>query len=117
MDKPAAPERARFRDVLGVAEFRVLLIAQAVPDGLCGRAIGVASAGLQTAQGLGVLLAGAIAELAPPSASITVCALLGAGGAIVISLTCGLAAPTGTAPAPASTPPGPGRQPRPVQPR
>jgi hypothetical protein len=29
MDQPAAPERARFRDVLGVAEFRVLLIAQA----------------------------------------------------------------------------------------
>jgi MFS family permease len=89
----------------------------AVPDGLRGRAIGVASAGLQTAQGLGVLLAGAIAELVPPSASIAVCALLGAGGATVISLTCGLAAPTGTAPAPASTPPGPGRQPRPVQPR
>jgi hypothetical protein len=36
-------------------------LTSAIPDGLRGRTIGVAAAGLQTAQGLGVLLAGAIA--------------------------------------------------------
>jgi hypothetical protein len=45
-------------------------VTEAVPDSLRARTIGVASAGLQTAQGLGVLLAGAIAEVVPPSASI-----------------------------------------------
>jgi MFS family permease len=57
---------------------------RAVPDALRGRAIGAASAGLQTAQGLGVLMAGAIAEIIPPSASIAVCAAAGVAGAAVI---------------------------------
>jgi MFS family permease len=66
-------------------------LTNAIPDGLRGRTIGVAAAGLQTAQGLGVLLAGAIAEIVPPSASIAACALLGTVGATAISLACGLA--------------------------
>jgi hypothetical protein len=66
-------------------------LTSAIPDGLRGRTIGVAAAGLQTAQGLGVLLAGAITEIVPPSASIAVCGLLGTAGAIAISLGCGLA--------------------------
>jgi hypothetical protein len=66
-------------------------LTNAIPDGLRGRTIGVAAAGLQTAQGLGVLLAGAVAEFVPASASIAVCALLGTAGAIAISLGCGLA--------------------------
>jgi hypothetical protein len=43
---------------------------RAVPDALRARAIGLASAGLQTAQGLGVLLAGAIAEAIPPADAV-----------------------------------------------
>jgi MFS family permease len=63
-------------------------LTRAVPDHLRARATGVASAGLQTAQGLGVLLAGAIAEVLPPSASIAICAATGSASAILISLTC-----------------------------
>jgi MFS family permease len=68
-------------------------VTRGVPDGLRGRTIGVASAGLQTAQGLGILLAGGIAEIVPPSASIAVCAALGMAGAAAISLGCGLVGP------------------------
>jgi MFS family permease len=61
---------------------------RAVPDAIRARAIGLASAGLQTAQGLGVLLAGAIAEAIPPADAIAVCGAAGVAGAIVIALTC-----------------------------
>jgi hypothetical protein len=62
---------------------------KAVPDAIRARAIGLASAGLQTAQGLGVLLAGAIAEAVPPADAIALCGLAGIAGAIVIAVTCG----------------------------
>ncbi|MBO0808109.1 MAG: MFS transporter [Actinobacteria bacterium] len=58
-----------------------------VPDALRARAIGAASAGLQTSQGLGVLLAGAVAQVISPSASIAVCAAAGVAGAVLIALT------------------------------
>jgi predicted MFS family arabinose efflux permease len=61
-------------------------LTEAVPDGGRAGALGVVSAGLQTAQGLGVLLAGALAEAMPPSASIAVCAALGTCGAVFIAL-------------------------------
>ena len=57
---------------------------QRVPDGMRGRAIGFASAGLQTAQGLGMLVGGVLAELVAPSVAIAVCAAAGSVGAIVI---------------------------------
>jgi hypothetical protein len=63
-------------------------LARAVPDDLRARTIGVAAAGLQSAQGLGVLLAGALAEVMPPSASIALCSAAGSSCAIVISLAC-----------------------------
>jgi MFS family permease len=63
-------------------------LTRAVPDALRARVTGVVSAGLQTAQGLGVLIAGAVAEVLPPSASIAVCAAGGAVGAIGITLGC-----------------------------
>jgi hypothetical protein len=63
-------------------------LTKAVSDGLRGRTIGIASAGLQTAQGLGVLLAGGIAQVVSPSASIALCGALGAAGAVAIGLTC-----------------------------
>jgi MFS family permease len=63
-------------------------LTRAVPDELRARAAGAAAAGLQTAQGLGVLLAGAIAEVVPPSASIALCAAAGSSCAIVIGLVC-----------------------------
>lgn len=56
-----------------------------VPDDRRGRAAGVASAGLQTAQGLGVLLAGALAELMAPSTAIGVCAAGGVLLAVVLA--------------------------------
>jgi MFS family permease len=63
-------------------------VTRAVPDVLRARTIGVAAAGLQTAQGLGVLLAGALAEVMPPSASIALCAAAGSTCATVISMAC-----------------------------
>jgi MFS family permease len=63
---------------------------QLVPDNLRARAIGLASAGLQTAQGMGVLVAGGLAELMPPSVAIAVCAATGSLGAVVISAVCRL---------------------------
>jgi len=62
-------------------------VTRAVPE-LRARTIGVAAAGLQTAQGLGVLLAGALAEVMPPSASIALCAAAGSTCATVISMAC-----------------------------
>jgi MFS family permease len=73
---------------------------RAVPDAIRARAIGLASAGLQTAQGLGVLLAGAIAEAIPAADAIAVCGAAGVAGTIVISLTChpGAARPAAAVP-------------------
>jgi predicted MFS family arabinose efflux permease len=57
----------------------------AVPEGLRGRAMTVMTAGLMTAQGLGMAVAGAVAELAPVHLVVaaagvcgTVCSLLAA---------------------------------------
>ncbi len=61
---------------------------QLAPDPLRGRAIGVASAGLQTAQGLGVLAAGALADLVHPSTAIGLCGAAGTLTALLIGLTC-----------------------------
>ncbi|MDN3242945.1 MFS transporter [Glycomyces tritici] len=64
---------------------------QLVPDGMRARAVGFAAAGLQTAQGLGMVIAGGLAEAMPPSAAIAVCGAAGSLGAVVISLAFGLA--------------------------
>ena len=55
----------------------------AVPDGQRGQAVGLAIAGLRAAQGLGIVVAGAVAELVAPSLVIAVAAGLGVlvGGA------------------------------------
>src|SRR3984893_8589241 len=63
-------------------------LTRAVPDDLRARTTGVAAAGLQTAQGLGVLLAGALAEVMSPAASIALCAAAGSACAIVIRVAC-----------------------------
>jgi hypothetical protein len=54
------------------------------------RAIGLAAAGLQAAQGLGVLVAGGLAELVPPSVAVAMCAAAGSVGAVVIGVSCRL---------------------------
>ncbi|WP_040456717.1 MFS transporter [Kribbella catacumbae] len=53
---------------------------QAVPDHQRGQAFGVASTALRTSQGLGILLAGLLAERFTPSTAL---ALMGAAGALV----------------------------------
>jgi predicted MFS family arabinose efflux permease len=55
----------------------------AVPDGQRGQAVGLAIAGLRASQGLGIVVAGAVAELVAPSLVIAVAAGLGVlvGGA------------------------------------
>jgi predicted MFS family arabinose efflux permease len=61
-------------------------LTHGVPDAVRDRAIGVASAGLQTAQGIGVLLSGTAAELVAPSTAIALCAAAGCVGALFIGL-------------------------------
>jgi predicted MFS family arabinose efflux permease len=63
-------------------------LTRAVPDDLRARTTGVAAAGLQTAQGLGVLLAGALAEVMSPAASIAICSAAGSACATLISVAC-----------------------------
>jgi hypothetical protein len=66
-----------------------------VPDERRGRAAGVASAGLQTAQGVGVLVAGALAELVAPSTAIGLCAAAG----VLLAVLLAAALPRGARPA------------------
>jgi predicted MFS family arabinose efflux permease len=61
---------------------------KAVADSVRARAIGVASAGLQTAQGVGVLIAGGIASAASPAVAIGVCAAVGSLAVLVVGLVC-----------------------------
>lgn len=60
-------------------------ITRAIPDAIRARTVGVVSAGLQTAQGLGILLSGAVSAVMSPAASIAVCAAAGSFGAVLIS--------------------------------
>jgi hypothetical protein len=62
--------------------------ARAVTDAVRARAIGVASAGLQTAQGAGILAAGAAAELLPASVVIALSGAVGSLGAALIGWRC-----------------------------
>lgn len=63
---------------------------QLVPDHMRARAIAFASAGLQTAQGVGVLLGGVIAEAVPPSQAIAICAAGGTVAALAVGIACRL---------------------------
>lgn len=58
--------------MLAVAEYTV-----AVPDHRRGQAVGLLAAGLQAAQGLGILLAGALAGRVAPSTSVGICGAAG----------------------------------------
>jgi predicted MFS family arabinose efflux permease len=61
--------------------------AQFIPDGMRSRAIGFASAGLQTAQGLGIALGGLLASPIATDGEIGICAAAGSLGALAIGLT------------------------------
>lgn len=73
-----------------IAEVRFVL---QVPDEIRARAIGFAAAGLQTAQGLGMALAGVLAEALSPALSIALCGAAGSVVALAIGLVFRLAAP------------------------
>jgi predicted MFS family arabinose efflux permease len=65
-----------------MASYLMLAFAEltlAVPDHRRGQAVGLVAAGLQTTQGLGIVLAGALAGRHAPSTSVAVC---GAGGTL-----------------------------------
>ncbi len=67
--------------MLALAEFTL-----AVPDHRRGQAVGLVAAGLQAAQGLGVLLAGALVGPFAPSTSVALCGAAGALCAVRIGL-------------------------------
>jgi predicted MFS family arabinose efflux permease len=58
--------------------------ARAVPDGQRGQAIGLEGAGLQAAQGFGILVAGALAEVVSPPMSVTICGAAGIVGCLLV---------------------------------
>jgi predicted MFS family arabinose efflux permease len=69
-----------------------VIVAQAafvrlVPDAQRGQALGLAAAGLLTAQGLGIALSGRLADLTSPSAAVALFAAAGALLAVVPALT------------------------------
>lgn len=57
---------------------------RAVPDGQRGQATGLEGAGLQAAQGLGILVAGALADVVSPPSSVAVCGAAGIVGCLLI---------------------------------
>lgn len=64
------------------------VVTRSVDDAVRARTIGVASAGLQTFQGLGVLVAGGIAELYAPSVTVAIMAVAGIVGMAAVWLLC-----------------------------
>jgi predicted MFS family arabinose efflux permease len=73
----------------GLGSYMILVLAeftQAVPDHRRGQAVGLAGAGLQAAQGLGILLAGALASLFAPSISVALCGTAGVVCAVGLAL-------------------------------
>lgn len=87
--KPSVPLAVALWALSGVLSTYMLLaqvsFTQRVPDAVRGRAIGFVSAGHQTAQGLGVLLAGGLAEATSPAVAIAACAAAGSLGVLVVS--------------------------------
>jgi hypothetical protein len=65
--------------MLAVAEFTL-----ALPDDRRGQAFGVLASGLQTAQGLGMVLAGALVGPIAPSVSVAMCGAAGVGCAVAL---------------------------------
>jgi MFS family permease len=68
--------------MLAIAEINL-----AVPDHRRGQTMGLVAAGLQTAQGLGIVLAGALAGPFAPSVSVLLCGAAGTLCAIIVSRT------------------------------
>lgn len=62
------------------------LFVRTVPDAQRGQAVGLASAGLQTVQGLGVLAAGFLADLSSPSSAVGLMGVAGAFTAVAAGL-------------------------------
>lgn len=84
---PSLPTSVALWALSGALSSYVMLAAaaftRAVPDDRRGQAVGLASAGLQTAQGLGVLAAGALAEVLPPSLTVAACGAAGTACALL----------------------------------
>ncbi|MEV0804404.1 MFS transporter [Kribbella sp. NPDC050281] len=79
---PSVPTAIGLWTLVGVLSSYTMLVTpmfvRLVPDGRRGQVIGLASAGLQAVQGLGVAAAGAVAGLTSPSTAVGV---MGAAGA------------------------------------
>jgi predicted MFS family arabinose efflux permease len=78
---PSVPVAAGLWTAVGVLSSYTMLVhamfVRLVPDGQRGQVIGLASAGLQAVQGLGVAIAGVLAEVTSSSAAV---GLMGAAG-------------------------------------
>jgi MFS family permease len=61
-------------------------LTQRVPDGRRGSVVGLSSAGLQTAQGAGMVLAGALAHYATPLGAVAACGAAGSACALLLAV-------------------------------
>jgi MFS family permease len=78
---PSVPWVVAFWALSGALSSHTVLVAaelaHIVPDDQRARAFGIASAGLQTAQGVGVLVAGSIADMLSPTLAVAMCGAAG----------------------------------------
>jgi predicted MFS family arabinose efflux permease len=74
-----------------------------IPGEFRGRAFGVAAAGLQVAQGIGVLAGGGIAQLAGASTAIAIAGVVGAAGMLALGVTRASSLAAEPLPSPATT--------------
>jgi predicted MFS family arabinose efflux permease len=87
---PSLPLALALWTVTGAAAMYTMLthttFVDLVPDERRGRTVGLLGAGLQAAQGLGILAVGAVATVIPPSSAVAVFGLIGAGGATAVGI-------------------------------
>jgi MFS family permease len=76
---------------------------RAVPDSQRGQATGLEGAGLQAAQGLGILAAGALADVVSPPTAVTICGAAGIVGCLLVGRVWDRARAAETEPAEAAT--------------
>src|SRR3954454_15339890 len=88
--RPSLPMALTLWTVTGAATMYTMLahttFVELVPDERRGRTVGLLGAGLQAAQGLGIVAVGAVADVVPPSSAVAVFGVIGTGGTTVAAI-------------------------------
>jgi MFS family permease len=88
--RPSLPVALALWTVTGAAAMYTMLahttFVELVPDERRGRTVGLLGAGLQAAQGLGIIAVGAVAEVVAPSSAVAAFGVIGTGGTAVAAI-------------------------------